>query len=384
MIKLLQDWIFKSVHGKNLIYNVCCEDPRCDRKLLDLQDDSRIVMITSAGCNALEYLLDDPAEIHCVDLNFRQNSVLELKRALFLHSDYTNLFDYFGDGVHEKAKPFYEQSLRTYLPDFAQKYWDRNIHRYFNGKGLRNSYYFHSTSGALAYMMIQCLKLMGIYDEVVGAINAKDLETQTKLYKEFAPKLFDSNFAKLIVNQHVTMSLAGVPKSQQKLVEAKYENGIIGYAKECFEHLFMELPMQDNYFWRLIVNGKYTKECCPEYLKEDNFPIIRSRVNRIETNTCSLSQYLKENPSDYSHYILLDHQDWLAANDVPALEEEWELILKNSRPGTRILLRSAAEEVSFFPDFVLNQVDFSKDNVGQIHYEDRFGLYASVYLGIVK
>ena len=32
-----------------------------------------------------------------------------------------------------------------------------------------------------------------------------------------------------------------------------------------------------------------------------------------------------------------------------ALAEEWELILANSRPGTRILLRSAGLDLSFVP-----------------------------------
>jgi hypothetical protein len=38
-----------------------------------------VVMITSAGCNALDYVLDLPAEIHAVDVNSRQNALLQLK-----------------------------------------------------------------------------------------------------------------------------------------------------------------------------------------------------------------------------------------------------------------------------------------------------------------
>ena len=71
-----QDAIFNRVHGTNLVYNTCWEDPRLDRQMLNLQSDSRLVMITSAGCNALDYLLDGPAEIHAVDMNPRQNALL--------------------------------------------------------------------------------------------------------------------------------------------------------------------------------------------------------------------------------------------------------------------------------------------------------------------
>ncbi|MEL7222597.1 MAG: DUF3419 family protein, partial [Bacteroidota bacterium] len=98
----------------------------------------------------------------------------------------------------------------------------------------------------------------------------------------------------------------------------------------------------------------------------------------------TISNFLQNNPGTYSHYVLLDHQDWLAANDRAALHEEWELILKNSRPGTRILLRSAAKEVDYFPEFVRKRLDFEQINTSQQHQLDRVGTYASVYLGVVQ
>ncbi|MCB0644454.1 MAG: DUF3419 family protein, partial [Phaeodactylibacter sp.] len=108
------------------------------------------------------------------------------------------------------------------------------------------------------------------------------------------------------------------------------------------------------------------------------------REGRIHTYVNTLAGFLRENPGQYSHFILLDHQDWLAANNVPALREEWELILANSRPGTKILLRSAAQEVNFFPDFVLERLEFEQDKTVSTHFKDRVGTYASVYMGIVK
>jgi len=71
LIKSSHDAVFRHVHGTQLIYNCAWEDPRIDRHLLQLDSRSRVVMITSAGCNALDYLLDTPAEIHAVDMNFR-------------------------------------------------------------------------------------------------------------------------------------------------------------------------------------------------------------------------------------------------------------------------------------------------------------------------
>ena len=49
--------IFKAVHRRNLIYNTCWEDPALDREALGLGPADRVMVITSAGCNALDYLL---------------------------------------------------------------------------------------------------------------------------------------------------------------------------------------------------------------------------------------------------------------------------------------------------------------------------------------
>ncbi len=93
---------------------------------------------------------------------------------------------------------------------------------------------------------------------------------------------------------------------------------------------------------------------------------------------------MKENPAAYSHYVLLDHQDWLAANDMTALHEEWRAILDNSRSGTKILSRSAAYEVDFFPSFIHQYITFDQVKAAQMQKFDRVGTYGSVYIGTVN
>ena len=49
--------VFQMVHMRNLVYNTCWEDPRLDRVALELGPDENVLVITSAGCNALDYAL---------------------------------------------------------------------------------------------------------------------------------------------------------------------------------------------------------------------------------------------------------------------------------------------------------------------------------------
>ena len=151
---LMKDWfssrVFGVVHGKNLVYNTCWEDPRLDRVALDLGSDDRIVMITSAGCNALDYALCEPSRIDAVDLNPRQNALLELKIEAIRRLDYDDFFSMFGRGRLPDAKRIYDDTLRKGLSAWSQEYWDRWI-KFFDSR--RRPFYFRGTSGAFARML---------------------------------------------------------------------------------------------------------------------------------------------------------------------------------------------------------------------------------------
>ncbi len=341
-------------------------------------------MITSAGCNALDYLLDHPEEIHCVDMNPRQNAVLELKRAGFRSLDQSTFSQLFSKGFHLSFNQLYRDHLRPELPAYAQAFWDRNRH-YFNGKGVRKSFYYYGTSGALAWMIFQYFKARpGIAKQIDAVFSSDTLEQQQARYQELEPRLINQ-LIHWAVNRHLVMCLIGVPRSQQELFQNQYEEGATGFLKECLRGVFTQHLMRDNYFWRLYWQGGYDQDCCPEYLRTKHFDTLKEQQAKIQQYTCTLQEFLEQNPGVYSHYVLLDHQDWLAENNRAALEAEWRAILTNSQAGTKVLLRSAAERITFFPDFVLEAVEFvPQETLAAIHQADRVGTYASVYLGVVK
>jgi S-adenosylmethionine-diacylglycerol 3-amino-3-carboxypropyl transferase len=88
---------FDFVWRHNLVYNQCWEDPAVDRQALALTPEDRVLVITSAGCNALDYALLG-ARVVAVDANPRQNHLLELKRAGIRTLDFEPFFSLFGEG----------------------------------------------------------------------------------------------------------------------------------------------------------------------------------------------------------------------------------------------------------------------------------------------
>lgn len=377
----VSDRIFNQIHGKHLVYNACWEDPRCDRAIMGFGRGARVAMLTSAGCNALDYLLDDPAEIHCVDLNYRQNALLQLKIALFQAGSYDDLWLFFGEGGSPACANIYRVRLRPLLDAYpeTQRFWDKHIH-YFSGKGRRPSFYWRGSSGFLAWLMRGWLKRKRVAASALEAIfSARTLDEQREAYNRLEPVLL-TPAARWFVGRHVVQSLAGVPKTQQNLAKAHYKEGMIGYVRDCFKQVFTRIPIQDNYFWRVYYFGAYAPDCCPEYLLRDNFEILRARVSRIRTYTASLSDFLERHPAQYSHYVLLDHQDWLAAHLYEALETEWRLIFKNLAPEARILMRSASPTPAFLPNFALSNLLFDEQAAAFSAAHDRVGTYAGVWV----
>lgn len=382
-LKATHDLVFHHVHGGQLIYNACWEDPRIDRELMALQADSRVVMITSAGCNALDYLLDGPAEIHAVDVNPRQNAVLELKLALIRRGDFGDLFEFFGIGSHERFKPIY-RSLRAGLSPSARSFWDAKI-SFFDPGSLKKSFYYHGAAGMAAWLMGGALfrAKPNIKNHALCLLDADTLAQQARVYALLEPKIW-GKLSHWLIRQRMVMTLLGVPAPQIKLIEDHYPGGLTCYVKDKLRHVMSELPARENYFWRVYMTGSYTLSCCPNYLREEHLPTLAERADRVHAHTCTVSQFLRKNPGVYSHYVLLDHQDWLAWHEPAALAEEWALIFANSRRGTRILMRSAGLDLSFVPAAVRARLRFFPERTEPLHVTDRVGTYGSLHFAEVR
>ncbi len=329
------DWvnrrIFTTVHGNNLVYNTCWEDPRLDRVALEFGPDDNVLVITSAGCNALDYALAGPNHVNAVDMNPRQNALLDLKMSAIRNLEFEDFFKMFGEGRHTGIKDIYEQKLRSSLPAWSQSFWDKKI-KWFDHR--RKTFYDRGTSGTIARMIRTYTdNVIRVRPHLDSILNAQTLDEQKEIYEKHLKKKFWSGLMKFTMNRDTTMSMLGVPKAQRRQIEMQYQGGLVKFIQDCMESVFVELPMKDNYFWRLYMNGAYTRDCCPEYLKADNFEKLKSgAVDRVSTHTDSVQGFLEKHDGTISRYILLDHMDWLSDQFFPLLESEWQAIVDRAAP----------------------------------------------------
>lgn len=332
--------VFNAIYARSLVYNTCWEDPAVDRLALDLQPNDTLLVITSAGCNVLDYALAGPSRIHAVDANPRQTALLELKLAGIRRLAFEDFFDLFGSGVHEQFREVYHDSLRGDLSDFARGYWDDRLHWFGRRRG---SFYFQGLAGTVARAFRTYLSIRPQLAASVGALfEANSLEDQRAIYDRQVQPLMWGPGMNWTLSRQLTMSMLGVPYAQRRQVQAQHQGGVAGFIREAVEYVFRELPVWTNYFWMVYINGRYTPSCCPEYLKRDNFLALKAGLAQcIVPHTCTVTAFLQATQERISKFVLLDHMDWMSSYYPEALAEEWMAILTRATPDARVIFRSA-------------------------------------------
>lgn len=390
----MMDWfsgrMFNFVHGNNLVYNTCWEDPRLDRVALDLGPDDDVLVITSAGCNALDYALTSPRHVYAVDMNPRQNALLDLKLAGIRNLDFDTFFDMFGRGRLTDARAVYRDQLRGELSPWSQNYWDKWIKFFDNPYNRR--FYYRGTSGAFAQMVkIYVDRVLKVRPYVDALLAAETIEEQQRIYYEQLHDRFWTRPMRFAMKQDATLSMVGVPKAQRRQVETQYEGGIVKFVQDCMEAVFARLPLADNYFWRVYITGEYSRCCCPEYLKEENFNKLKDGLaDRISVHTNSVQGFLEKHDGTISRFVLLDHMDWLSDRFFPLLQSEWQAIFDRASDGARAIWRSGGlrtdfiEAVQVKAQGKLRKINellrYNLELAEELHGKDRVHTYGSFYI----
>ena len=204
---------FNFIHSNFLVYNICWEDSDIDRELLQINAQTELLTITSAGCNVLNYLLDSPKSIHCIDINPKQTALLEFKVALIIKGDHKVFFEFFGKGQSKDYKEVYKV-IREHLSTSSQSFWDTHI-KYFDPR--RNGLFYNGGSGLFARFLNRTIDKKELRKVIDKLIHETNKGTRNELFKSIEAKLW-SGIQRIIWKSPLILSLAGVPKSQRELL----------------------------------------------------------------------------------------------------------------------------------------------------------------------
>ena len=393
--RLSKTW-FNIVHGRNIVYNQCWEDPRLDRVALELSATDRVVVITSAGCNAIDYALAGAGHVYAVDMNPKQNHLLDLKLVGARQLDYETYWKLFGQGRLDEWSDVYSKQLRPSLAPEARVFWDRKGDLFKRGR--RKSFYFRGTSGTFAWLVNYYIDHVAKMRDAVNALLAADsVEQQKSLFEQYdlAKKLWRP-FIKFAMRRDITLSLLGVPRAQRKQIDEGYPGGILQFVVDRVEAVFTKIPLKDNYAWRVYMTGEYSPEACPEYLKPHNFERLKSGVaDQVSSHTNTMEGFLKSAPEPITRFVLLDHMDWLSKDPAKKLlTAEWQSIVDRATPHARVLWRSAGLDGTFInPIQVLVQGErkqlrdilrYNTSLASELHAQDRVHTYGSFCIAEIQ
>jgi len=143
-------------------------------------------------------------------------------------------------------------------------------------------------------------------------------------------------------------------------------------------------PLEDNYFAWQAFGRRYDHEGrrgLPDYLKRENYDLIKSFVGRVETHIASLGDYLQtESPGALNGFIFLDSQDWMPPQ---VIEDLWRQVVRVGGPDTRVIFRTAGEKSpveAALPPEVRGRFHYDADRSQALHAQDRSAIYGMFHL----
>lgn len=377
-----------SVWFDAFVYNQIWEDPRVDLKALELDENSRVLTISSGGCNAMNYLLAGPRSVTAVDLNRHHIALLKLKiAALRVLPDHEDFFAFFGRGSGERNIENFDEHIAPALDKETREYWEgkyrikrgRRIDL-FTGRGI----YDHSRNGYFLRFFHGLSRKLGCDPESV--LKAKNLDEQKELYEKHIAPFFDSKLIRAIGKMPVTLFGLGIPPQQYEELkkDVEGEGTVIDIYRERTERLAAGFPIEDNYFaWQALARRYDTEHgtALPEYLKEENYERLRSMADRISAKVGSVTDEIRNNSEGaFNRFVFLDAQDWMKP---PMIEELWRLIAERSGPGARVIFRTAGRLSPIegaLPADLSQRFEYHEDLSRELFREDRASIYGGFHL----
>ena len=232
-------------------------------------------------------------------------------------------------------------------------------------------------------------------DGIDAMFAAHSLDEQREIYDSRIEPMMWSKGMNWTLSRQLTLSMLGVPHPQRREVERQHPGGVADFIREAIEYVARSLPFWSNYFWALYLRGSYTRACCPEYLKRENFLALKAGlVDRVSVHTTTVTEFLHGTQERISRFVLLDHMDWMSSYDPQALVEEWNAILARAADGARVIFRSAHAWPAYLEHVrvgngervqrLMDALQFHPELAQALTREDRVHTYAGFHIADVR
>jgi betaine lipid synthase len=381
------------------LYAFVWEDPKVDIDYLNLKPEDNLLVITSGGCNTLEYLINQPLHVHAVDLNPCQNHLFELKLSAIKSCSHEELWQLFGIGHHHDFETLLNSRLSVHLSPHAYNYWRMNA-QYFDQptkKNPKSSLYLYGGSGLAMKTFQWIIKFAKLEKHVQQMCQVETLEEQWDIWaKHIKPAFCHPVVVRVLNNRWFLWNGCGVPQAQMAMLND--EGGPMEYLLATFDPLMKNhLLSKDQYFYYLCLNLRY-RSCeeggCPTFLTQKGYEVMQTRLSNVTVHTDTIANVCRKiaqskTMKPLTKAVILDHMDWM---DEALALDEIEAMKACMEKGGQVFWRSAAREpwynelfsrMGFEVKLIHRRPHFNTPSaVGEQELLDRVNMYASFYYAV--
>ena len=375
----------------SFVYNQIWEDPRVDLSALQIvPGESRLVTISSGGCNVLNYLVERPAAIAALDMNRSHINLLRLKLAALARlPDYDAFFLFFGCGDDAANRHNYYRYLSDHLDEQTREFWEGGSwwRQMFWGRRINyftKNFYDYAKLGYFLRFLHRIARTQ--HCNLGRILTATTAEEQETFYREDIKPAFDHWIFRAADRMPVALFSLGIPPQQYRAMQgdAVLEGGMTALLRERVHRLACNTPIADNYFGWQAFSRQYDRaagRAMPDYLRRETFDALRADLGRVSTHVTSFHEFLGEQaPGAFDRFVLLDAQDWMRPEQIATL---WAEIARVGPPGARVIFRTAARRSPIeeaLPGTLMARFTYEDALSQRLHAQDRSAIYGGFHV----
>ena len=291
----------KNVRFDFIRYANCWEDADVLLEGLQIDVNSKIMSIASAGDNCFALLSANPQQVIAVDISVVQLFLVELKKIAIQQLNRIEFLAFMGFTVSNYRKETFLQ-IKNYLSLECLFYWEENIDLIENG--IIHQGKFEQYFQLFKNEVLPTIHSTKIVDELFEPKSAKEQEKfhNQKWHTPAWKKMYLHFFGVEMMGEH--------GRDPEFLKHVKGSVPAIILAREM-AHL-KTVAAQKNYFLFYILNNTFNLNFLPFYVREENYENIKQNLNKLVLHKGLLGSAMDSYPN-CTHFNLSDIFEYMDA-----------------------------------------------------------------------
>jgi S-adenosylmethionine-diacylglycerol 3-amino-3-carboxypropyl transferase len=277
----------------------------------------------------------------------------------------------------------YDRFISPSLDPTSRAYWEgRTISGRRRISQFSRGFYSYGLLGGFIRAAHITARIHGIDPRRI--LEARTLEEQRAFFESSLSPLVDKPIVRWLLRRPAALYGLGIPPAQYRALAADRDGDIAAVLRDRLGRLACGFELKDNYFaWQAFGRcyAAGAEAPLPPYLESANFARLRSVAERLDVKHESMTEHLRcSPPASVDCVVLLDAQDWMSPGE---LNDLWTQITRVARPGTRVIFRTAANEL-LLPGRLNPRTlsHWSRDDARSeaLHARDRSAIYGGFHL----